>query len=148
MPTRLRERAGSESGFTLIELLVVMLILGILAAIVTSQFLNQKNKATDAGAKAQARTLQTAMEICGNENGSSYSSCDIDALRAIEGSIPQTGSTVDADPGTPAGGWTVSAESANGNSFEIEKDEDAAVTRNCTVPSGNDRGGCPPGDTW
>jgi len=129
------------------ELLVVMLILGILAAILVPQYLNQKNKATDGGAKATARIMQTAMEICGNDNNG-FSSCDITALRAIEKTIPQSGTSVGADPGNPVGGWTVSAESSSGNSFEIERGANSVTTRNCTVPVGNDRGGCPPGGIW
>ena len=146
MLKRLRERAGSESGFTLIELLVVMLILGILAAIAIPAFLNQKNKATDSQAKTNARTLQTAMETCSTDNGGSYTNCGITALRAIETSIPS--SNVTATPGTPSGGWTVSATSDSGNSFTISRSSTGVVTRSCTVPAGKDRGGCQTGDTW
>lgn len=148
MSSKLRQSARGELGFSLIELLVVMLILGILAAVIVPQFLNQKIKATDTQAKANARTLQTAMEVCGNDHQGSYSSCDIAALRAIEKSIPQSGSSVDADPDNPPGGWTVSAVSPNGNTFYIERAADSEVTHTCTVPSGNNRGGCPPGGNW
>ncbi len=146
MLTRLRKRAASESGFTLIELLVVMLILGILATIAMVAFLNQKNKATDSQAKTNARTLQTAVEACGSDNRGSYASCDITALRAIEKSLPQSGSSVSAT-GT-ADTWSVSALSDSGNSFTIGRDDDGTITHSCSVPSGSDRGGCPTGDSW
>jgi type IV pilus assembly protein PilA len=143
---RLRQRAGSDSGFTLIELLVVMLILGILAAIAIPAFLNQKNKATDAQAKTNARTLQTAMEACGSDNRGSYASCGITPLRAIEKSLPQSGSSVSAS-GT-ADTWSVSALSDSGNTFTIGRDNAGAITHTCSVPSGKDRGGCPTGGSW
>jgi type IV pilus assembly protein PilA len=146
MTKRLRERTAGEGGFTLIELLVVMLILGILAAIALMAFLNQQNKATDSQAKTNARTLQTAMEACGADNRGVYTNCGITALRAIESAIPQTGGSVSASPG--ANTWSVTANSTSGNSFTIERTSNGATTRSCSVPSGNDRGGCRANDTW
>src|SRR5216117_513825 len=125
MLKRLRERAGSESGFTLIELLVVMLILGILAAIAIPAFLNQKNKATDSSAKVNARILETAMETCSTDNDGQYTPCTIAALRANEPQVPASGVT--ADPTTPAGGYTVSAVSATGNTFTITKSSNGQI---------------------
>jgi type IV pilus assembly protein PilA len=146
MIKRLRERADGEAGFTLIELLVVMLILGILAAIALVAFLNQQNKANDVQAKTNARTLQTAMEACGADNRGVYTNCGITALRAIESAIPQTGSSVSAAPA--ADSWSVTANSNSGNSFTVSRTSNGAVTRSCSVPSGNDRGGCRANDTW
>jgi type IV pilus assembly protein PilA len=142
----LRRRAGGEAGFTMVELLVVMLILGILAAIALVTFLNQREKAEDSQAKTNARTLMTAMEVCGSDNGGAYGPCDITALRAVEGAIPQAGNTVHAAPN--ADSWSVTADSTGGNSFTIERDSDGSLERTCTVPNGNDRGGCPPGGHW
>lgn len=146
MIRRLRERAAGEGGFTLIELLVVMLILGILAAIALMAFLNQQNKANDSQAKTNARTLQTAMEACGSDNRGVYTNCGITALRAIESAIPQTGSSVTASPG--ASSWSITASSNSGNTFTIQRGTGGAVTHSCSVPTGNDRGGCRANDTW
>jgi type IV pilus assembly protein PilA len=145
MLKRLRERAGSESGFTLIELLVVMLILGILAAIAIPAFLNQRSKANDAQSKTVARTLQTAMETCGTDNGGSYTApraCNLAALEQIEATLPPAPAAV-ALPNNPAGGYTVrGVNAASGNTFSIVRAANGDVTRPCTV-NDTDRGGCP-----
>lgn len=51
-----------EKGFTLIELLVVVIIIGILSAIAIPVFMNQRQKAVDAGIKSDLRSVANEIE--------------------------------------------------------------------------------------
>ena len=56
------ERTRLQTGFTLVELLVVMFIIGLLAALVAPNFLNQREKAKVGATKAQIELFGTALD--------------------------------------------------------------------------------------
>jgi len=132
-----------EAGFTLIELLVVMLILGILAAIAIPAFFNQRDKATDAQAKAAVRTAQTAIETYATENNGSYLNADPDKLIAIEETLVKAGDNAITVPVAEASNYTVTSTSGDARAFTIKR-VGGVVTFEC-APAG---GGCPSDLNW
>jgi type IV pilus assembly protein PilA len=145
-----------ESGFTLIELLVVMLILGILAAIAIPAFFNQRDKGTDAQAKAAVRTAQTAMETFATDNGGKYTGAEPAKLKAIESTLVDSGtknnvitvgekvSAEGAMTGNPTDtAYAVQSEAGTETKFMIAR-SGGTVTFHC-APVG---GGCPSSKDW
>lgn len=56
-------------GFTLIELLIVVAIIGILAALLTNNFVAIRERARDAQRKSDLRQLQSSLELYRSDNG-------------------------------------------------------------------------------
>ncbi len=153
MLQKLRQRANDEKGFTLIELLVVILIIGILAAIAIPSFLNQKGKASDANAKAVARTAETAMETYFTDN-QTHVGADASALGVIEPTlVPAIAATPVTIPHSlaVASGSTTTAYSlsvVSGASTPVAYTIAVAsgtVTRTCTPVA---TGGCNASGAW
>ena len=139
LPT-LNRRANDQRGFTLVEILVVVLIIGILAAIAIPAFLNQRNKAYDAGAKTQLRKAATAEEIYATDNQGQYQTetinpTDSGALAAIEPTMKDTPNVTATASGTT--GYTlVSTAGGTGGDVFTYTDTHGSVTRTCSGGGG------------
>jgi type IV pilus assembly protein PilA len=136
-------RTAGQAGLTIVELLVTILVIGVLAAIALPSLLGQSAKASDAEAKVQAKTMLTAMRICGLEQGGSFTEpaqCNLKRLREIEASIAADG--VSANPKQPAGGFTLKATSGSKTTFTIVRNPDGTRERTCKVKSVGSPGGC------
>lgn len=60
---------SSEKAFTLIELLVVVAIIGVLSALLLSNFIGVRQRARDAQRKSDLRQIQSALELYRADQG-------------------------------------------------------------------------------
>jgi prepilin-type N-terminal cleavage/methylation domain-containing protein len=141
-------RLRGQDGFTLVEILVVILILAALAAIALPAFLSQKDKASDAAAKSDARNAETAMNVYRTEHDGSFACGTNDAcvakLRLIEANIPATGLSVSGHDGMGVAGFDafrVTALGAEARTFWIARDG-SARQRGCALNGAPKPGGC------
>src|SRR5438445_511292 len=133
MSYRLRQHSQDEGGFTLIELLIVILIIGILAAIAIPSFIGQKQKANDASAKVQARTLQTAMETAATDANGSYAGVALARLQEIEPTLKDESQNTPKVESAAKEEYEVASKSVTtGDVYKIKHLSTGVVERTCT----------------
>ncbi|HWF33423.1 MAG TPA: prepilin-type N-terminal cleavage/methylation domain-containing protein [Solirubrobacteraceae bacterium] len=142
---RCANAAKDERGFTLMELLTVLLIIGVLAAIAIPSFIGQTARASDAAAKTQIGTLQTAMKEFAMDNSGSYKGATLAKLAAIEPTLRDTTTAVAKEvAGATATDFEIESEAVGSNHVYKLVSSNGEVTRSCT-PAG--AGGCK-GGSW
>jgi prepilin-type N-terminal cleavage/methylation domain-containing protein len=137
----------SSDGFTLVEILMVIVICGILAGIALPAFLSQKDKATDAAAKVDVRTAQTAMDVYRTEQGDyacgDSASCVVE-LRKIEAALPASGVGINDFDGTgnaTAGAFRATAPGGDQRTFWAAQ-QPGQRTRGCALNGAPRAGSC------
>lgn len=140
-------RARNQAGFTLVEILVVMLILGLLAAVAIPAYFTQRDKALDADAKVEVRTVETALESYATDRNGNYAGATVDGLQAIE---PSLNDVADANITLLTNGqaglrYRIAITSATGNQFWIRRRTDGSLNFLCDTAG---TGGCPASAIW
>lgn len=119
-----------DKGFTLIELLVVVVIIGILAAIAIPVFLNQREKAQEAGVKSDLKNAATLMETEYVDN-QAYPA-NTAALTALPGFKVSDGNDI-AVVGTPGEAFCLSGALDGGAAiFWYDSDNGGLVETACS----------------
>jgi type IV pilus assembly protein PilA len=128
-----------------IELLVVVLIVAALSAVAIPVYLEQREKALDAEAKAEARAAQGAAEAIGQENDGRYNGPEgITVGRLMETEEALVGAEL-AVPVLSAESYTLRLTSDTGNTFSVTRNSDGTDVLTCASA---DDGGCPADGTW
>ena len=139
MPHHTRPR-----GFTLIELLVVIAIIGILSAIVMASLNAARTKGSDAGLRANLKTVQTQAALFSSDNNS-YGTFDDGAGGPTTCPLPTDVGTTLFHNTTVANAIAAALlDSMSGTAVCIAADDSFAVA----VARPNDGNAVPPSTYW
>lgn len=135
-----------RKGFTLIELLVVVAIIGVLSALLMSNFVGVRQRARDAQRKSDVRQIQSALELYRADIGaypgsSSLSTCGSSvSLKSPDNSstylqsVPCDPSTSSAYTYTSSNGVTYTLVTCLENGNDSQKDSSNIAPCSSTNP--------------
>jgi type IV pilus assembly protein PilA len=136
----MRSLRNDQGGFTTIEILVVVLIIGILAGIALTSYLNEQKHGQDASAKSDARNLMTQVESCFTDT-KDYQQCVTAADLGKTGLKLGNGAGEVEVIASAQENFVITAYSKSGNDFLITKASGGPVTRSCRGSAGGCKSG-------
>ncbi len=96
--------SSRRKGFTIIELLVVITVIAILVGVALPRFKGMQDEGNIAKAKAELRTLQSAVESYYIHNNNAYPATGASALQtALAAAVPNIINYVPTDPFSSTG---------------------------------------------
>lgn len=134
---------STTRGFTLIELLVVIVIIGILSALITVNFIGIRQRGRDAQRKSDLIQIQSALELYRADNGSyplTFPVCP-DQFAGTGATPPIYMRKIPCDPLQPASlvsytyssdGTTYTTYACLENNNDPQKDTGSDVKASCT----------------
>lgn len=131
-----------QKGFTLVELLIVIAIIGVLAALLMSNFIGVRQRARDAQRKSDLKQVQSALELYRSDLGlypttNNFPSCD--------SSLPVAGTTIYMQkiPCDPSSGYNNGGNysyTSDGSSYSLsacsENSSDSHATALASIANG------------